>query len=141
MFIGFLYSFIMYELKNFPSAYFDIARKLGHSIGTNSSIMNGLSITFGFLMMFGGIAFFIAVAIITLPLILILFVVTVASEYVQETIFPEQKFVIDIIAIPILLLITYYFSYTYISFIFIPAFKFGLGAIMSIFSIPSKYNG
>lgn len=141
MIIDFLYTFIMYELKTFPNAYFDIARKLSGGINTNSSTMNGLSIVFAFLMMFGGLAFFIGAAIVTLPLILVFVVVTISSEYIQKNIFPNHEFFIDIIAIPILLLITYYFGHTYISFIFVPAFKFSLGAILSIFSIPSRYGG
>lgn len=92
-------------------------------------------------MMFGGIAFFIGAAIVILPLILVFVIITIVSEYIQESIFPKQSFVIDIIAIPILLIIIYYFGHTYLNFIFIPAFKFGLGIVLSILSIPSKYGG
>lgn len=136
-----LYYFLMYEIKAFPNAYFDVARDISGGIETDSSVMKFFSIVFAFSMMFGGIAFFIAAAIIVLPLVLTFAIVTIAAEYIQESVFPKQSFVIDIIAIPILLIITYYFGHTYLNFIFIPAFKFGLGIVLSILSIPSKYGG
>ena len=141
MIINSIYSFIEHELKSFPSTYFDIARKLSVNMETESSIMNCLAIIFGFFMIFGGIAFFIGTAIIVLPLIIIFATVTIASQYIQESIFPHRRRVVDIIAIPILMLLTYYFGHTYISFIFLPAFKFSVGSILSILSIPSRYSG
>ena len=141
MIIYSIHNFVEHELKSFPSIYFDIARKLSINMETESSIMNGLAIIFGFFMMFGGLAFFMGAAIVFLPLILVFFIVTIASEYIQESIFPDHRRAVDIIAIPTLILLVYYFGHTYMNFIFIPAFKFSLGIILSIFSIPTRYSG
>ncbi len=141
MIVDSIYSFIEHELRSFPSTYFDIARKLSINMETESSIMNGLAIIFGFFMMFGGIGFFIGATIIVLPLILVFVTVTIASEYIQKTIFPNHGRVLDLIAIPVLLLLIYYFGHTYISFIFIPAFNFSLEIILSILCIPLRYSG
>ena len=81
----FLYHFLMYEIKAFPSAYFDVARNISHGIETDSSLMNGLALVFSFLMIFGGIAFFIAAAIIALPLIITFVMVKTVSEYIVSS--------------------------------------------------------
>ena len=138
--IHYFYKFLMYELKAFPNAYFDVARNISDGIETESSIMDALAVTFGFFIMFGGIAFFIGAAIIILPLIITFVTVTIASQYVQESIFPDHRHVVDIIAIPILIVLVYYFGHTYLNFIFVPAFKFSLQIVLSILSIPSRYS-
>ena len=141
MIINSIYDFLVYELKAFPNAYFDIARNLSHNIETSSSIMNALSIIFGFSMMFGGLALFIGIAIIILPLLLVFAAIVLISEKIQQNIFPKYEVVIDIIAIPILLALTYYFGHNYLSFVLAPAFNFGLSIILSLFSIPTRYSG
>ncbi|KAA0925504.1 hypothetical protein FQ082_08630 [Psychrobacter sp. ANT_H56B] len=140
MIINSIYDFLVYELKAFPNAYFDIARNLSHSIETSSSIMNGLSIIFGFFMMFGGLALFIGIAIIILPLLLVFAAIVIMSENIQQSVFPKYEIAIDIIAIPILLALTYYFGHTYLSLVLAPAFNFGLNIILSLFSIPMQYS-
>ena len=141
MIINSIYDFLIYELKAFPTAYFDIARSLSNSLETSSSIMNGLAIMFGFFMMFGGLALFIGTAIITLPLLLVFAAVAFVSENIQQNIFPKYVAAVDIIAIPILLTITYYCGHAYLSFIVIPAFNFSTSVILSIFSMSTRYGG
>lgn len=42
--INYFYRFLMYELKAFPNAYFDVARNIGDGINTDSSVMNALAV-------------------------------------------------------------------------------------------------
>ena len=136
-----IYDFLIYELKAFPTAYFDIARSLSNSLETSSSIMKGLAIIFGFFMMFGGLALFIGAAIIILPLLLVFTAVVIISKSIQQYIFPKNVAALDIIAVPILLTLTYYFGHAYLNFMVLPAFNFSASIILSIFSISPRYGG